>query len=221
VNLPQRTTAPHHAVFYFDFGNPFCYFAAERIPAACREASVSLTFEPVDGSAMDGQGPPSPDPRHWTGILELASKWGLALAPPAAYPFDSRPLLRACLHVRDRSGQEAMAALSEQLWIELWKSGNDPADTGVLLRAGRVAGVPEAVLRAGVEDPRTATMLERVTRRAWERGVRAIPAVQVEDDLFAGFDHLADAESRLTGRGRTRPDDRSGPPPLPDWTFSG
>jgi 2-hydroxychromene-2-carboxylate isomerase len=219
VNLPQRTTAPRHAVFYFDFGDPLCYLASERIPAACRELSVSLTFEPVDGTVMHTPGRLSRKGGTWNEALQVATGLGIPLKQPTGYPFDSRPLLRACLHVRDRSGQEAMAALSEQLWIELWKNGADPSDMALLLRAGRTAGVPESVLRAGVEDARTAAMLERVTQRARERGVQGIPAVQLEDDLFVGFDRLADAEVRLGGRGRR--DDRPGTSGLPDWTFSG
>jgi 2-hydroxychromene-2-carboxylate isomerase len=220
LNLPHRTTAPRHAVLYFDFGDPCAYLASVRLPAACAEAGVSLTLEPIDASGLDpGCRPAAAGGPGWEPLRRLASEWGLSLSPPARYPFDASPLLRACLFVRDRSGQEAMAAMAERIWQAVWQDGADPGDPGTAVKAGRLAAVPEPALRAGLTDPRSAALLERFTRRALERGVRSVPAVQFDGETFEGVDGLAEAEARLRGV-PSRPSRPAAPLP-PDWMFGG
>ncbi len=211
--LPHRTTAPRHAVLYFDFADPASYIAAERIPRACRAAATSLTLEPVSASAL-GVVPG----RAAGATLDRARALGVPLR--AREPFDADACLRACLFVRDRSGQDAMAALAERFWHALWRDGLDLADAGAVVSAAQGSGVPESVLRAALADPRTHDMLQRVTQRAAQRGVRQLPSVQIEDELFAGLERVTAVEERLAGR--ERPDgDEPGGPGVPDWFFSG
>ncbi len=213
MNLPHRTTAPRHAVLYFDFADPESYLAAERIPRACRASATSLTLEPVSSVVLGGA-PVAPA----AAVVERARALRVPLR--VREPFDAEPCLRACLAVRDRSGQDAMAALAERFWHALWRDGLDLSAADALVRAAGGSGVPEAVLRAALEDPRTGEMLQRVTRRAAQRGVRQLPAVQIEDELFVGLERVTAVEERLAGRERPDGDEASGPN-LPDWFFSG
>lgn len=230
MTLPDRAHAPHHAVFFFDFGDPFAYLASRRIPRASREAEVALTLAPVHagglleqrasaGAAARGQ------ESSWESAAEAARRAGVTLRRPERYPFDSRRLLEACLFVRERSGQEAMTAVADALWQAIWERGDDPESIETAVEAGRGVAVPESAMRAGIEDPRITEVLERVTRRAALRGVRRVPTVQLEDRLFSGFDDVLEAERLLRGSpapdrdGRREGDDDSGP--IPDWTFSG
>jgi 2-hydroxychromene-2-carboxylate isomerase len=212
VNLPARTTAPAHAVFYFDFLDPESYLAAMRIAALSRGGAVSLTLEPVAAATVTVDGE-----RSWSLLRGRAASLGVPFEPPPCYPFASAPLLETCLFVRDRSGQEAMAAVAERIWHGVWRDGADPSDRAMALRAAEGAAVPETALAAALDDPKWPEMLARVTQRARERGVRTVPALLVEDDLVSGLDGILRAEGRLRGtRERTEPSAA-----LPDWTFGG
>ncbi len=222
LNLPHRTTAPRHAQLYFDFRDPCAYLAAARLPRVCAEAGVSLTLEPIDAGGLGpGCGPAAAGGPEWERLRRVAADWGVDLQPPAHYPFDSTALLRACVFVRDRSGQEAMAAMAERIWQEVWQEGADPAAADTAVKAGRLAAVPEPALRAGLADPRSAALLARVTARAVERGVGAVPAVQFEGETFEGLDGVAAAEARLRGAATSPPRPAPPAPPPPDWMFGG
>lgn len=207
MNLPHRTTAPGHAFFYFDFVDPFSYLAAPPASRLARERNLSLTLEPVAAAGAI--------PVRWEDTLEIANNQGVPFMRPPVYPFDSRRLMITCLFVRDRSGQEAMAAVVERLWHEVWRDGSDASDPALALRAAREAGVPEAALGAALEDPRWTDLLSRLTLRAHERGVRTIPALAAAGELFVGLDAIL-AERPAPHRPRS-----AAPDGVPDWTFGG
>lgn len=222
--LPRETTTPRHAVFYFDFGDPYSYVAAGRIQRLCRELGVSLAMEPVNASAL-GQGGAVANDEFWPRVARAAAVEGLTLRVPDRYPFDSTLLLKTCLFVRDRSGQEAMSAVADRLWQEIWQQGADPTDIATAVRVAQSVAIPGLALTTGLASPRVDQMLVRVTERARERGVRVAPTVQVEADFFPGIDALPAAEVRLRGErapSRGSHDGPAGSPPtVPDWTFSG
>lgn len=219
MHLPQRTSAPHHAALFFDFADPRCLVAAVRLPRACASHRCSLLLEPVEGRRL-ADAVARDWTAEWPATERAAHALGFELIRPAA-PFDARPLLLTCLFVRERSGQEAMLAVAERIWQEVWMRGADPADPRTALRAGAEAALPEAALRAGLADPRVARALDGSTRRAARQGVRELPSVLVDDRVYAGLAQLAAAEAHLRGEA---PPGGAAPPTgqgLPDWAFSG
>jgi 2-hydroxychromene-2-carboxylate isomerase len=166
---------------------------------------------------------------YWRQVEQAARRFGLPIAAPARLPFDSKLLLETCLFVKERSGQEAMAAVADALWRAVWQEGEDPESEETALRAARAVAVPERALRESLGDPRLPEVLARLTRRAALRGVRRVPTVQLEDRLFTALEGAVEAERILRGElpmqgdGRSggRDDDSDGPGSVPDWTFSG
>ncbi len=233
MKLPSRAISPRPIIFYFDFLDPFAYLAATRIPRACREAEASLTLEPVNSRVMPAVGAVAMGERsskQWETAGRAADHFGVILNRPGKYPFDATRVLETCLFVRDRSGQEAMAAVADALWSAIWADGADPERLRTALTAGRGVAVPEQVLRRSLEDPRAPEMLARVTARALRRGVTRVPEVQVDQRLYLGFNEVLTAERVIRceqvqpGPGSTAdgPDEgEGGDVALPDWTFSG
>ncbi len=225
VILPSQSATPRYAVFYFDFRDPFSYLVAGRVQKVCRDSGVSLTLEPVDSTALgDGRVDASAGSDFWDKVARAAAAEGLTLRAPARFPFDAALLLKTCLFVRDRSGQEAMSAVAERIWQAVWQQGADPADPETAISAGKGAAVPAAALRAGMTAPRADQMLARATQRAKERGVSQVPTLQVESDFFPGVEALPAAELRLRGEHAAHgaSDERPGSPSaLPDWFFGG
>ncbi len=238
MNLPSRVSAPRHVVFYFDFLDPYAYLAATRIPRACKEVEAVLTLEAVNSLAFTEDSPGGPraslEGYLWPDVERAAERLGVRFRVPRSYPFDASQLLETCLFVRDRSGQEAMAAVAESLWSAIWVDGADPEDVSTAVEAGKGVAVPERALCAGLADSRMPEILARVSARAAKRGVCGVPAVSVEGRLFQGLDPVLAAEGLIRGAGEGRSagpgtrggdvgsDDEDGADPsVPDWTFSG
>lgn len=233
MSLPRRTSAPDHATFFFDFRDPYAYLASAWVPRLAVDSGIALTLAPIDSLELGHRGgmtgplaSSSLQDYLWLDVERAAGRLGVAIHRPPRLPFDSRPLLRACLAVRERSGQEAMAAFADSLWHEVWERGRDPESCDTTLSAARDAAVPEPVLREAVEGQRGQALLDRVTGRAAERGVFTVPTVEVEGSLYSGIEEIGRLEQALRGAGllggeegrsqREGPDDG-----VPDWTFSG
>jgi 2-hydroxychromene-2-carboxylate isomerase len=232
VNLPRRASAPEHAVFYFDFADPYCYIAAMRVPRLTVDSGAALTLMPVDARALGGSGgmtgPQASESLRdylWRDVEAAAKRLDLPFRRPDHFPFDSRLLLCSCLLVRDRSGQEAMQAVAESLWHEVWERGANPEDQDTVVRAGREVAIPESALRRAHEDPGTCGVLSRFSARASQRGVFTVPTVDVEGVLYSGYEEMAKLEQRLRGEpldaSPGAPSKKGDSPDMPDWTFSG
>lgn len=223
--LPRDSSAPAHAVFYFDFLSPEAYLASGEVSRFAAITGAHLTWEPVQAGHLQPGVLPSPD---WDYLQHQAREGNLLFEIPRRYPFDSGQLLRTCVFVRERSGQEAMTAVAERLWRQVWGQGEDPEDLATAIRAGKEVALPEEVLRAGIEAPGTALILGRLTARAAARGVRIVPALFVHGSLFSGLGQMAEAERILRSDVQGFHSSTSGecqgpdsPGDIPDWTFSG
>jgi len=107
-------------------------------------------------------------------------------------------------------------------YFEVWQEGADRTDLATAIRAGHSVAIPEPALLAGVSAPRVDEMVARVTRRARDSGIRTVPMLQTESDVFPGFEGLAAAEIRLRGDASRGPaGDDPGGFAASDWTFSG
>ncbi|GAB4369584.1 MAG: 2-hydroxychromene-2-carboxylate isomerase [Acidobacteriota bacterium] len=237
MTLPRRATAPEHATFFFDFGDPYAFLAARRVPRLLESRGMTLSLAPIDGGrlgAREGSGAQglTAGVRGYVldDVARIATRLGLPFRPPATFPFDAVRLLGLCLFVRERSGQEAMAAVADALWHEIWELGSDPADDETLLRAAGDVAIPEATLRAALGDAGLDERVARETARARERGVAAVPAVALESRLLSGFEAVASLDpdlARAAGLVAEAPRDAGGAggtPPrddMPDWTFTG
>lgn len=236
MNLPRRTSAPEHAIFYFDFRDPYAYLAAMRVPRLCEAAGFTLTSMPIDSLALGHRGgmTGSSASSHvreyvWRDVQREAARIGVPFRVPTAFPFDAKPLLRTCVFVKERSGQEAMMAVADSLWHEIWERGSDPEDCATVLRAAGEVAIPESALREAHDDLRIDVILERQTARAAQRGVFTVPALEVANRLYSGLEDLGrlEAEVRATplapAEGKPgSPARREGEGPgVPDWTFSG
>ena len=244
VNLPSRATTPRHVTFYFDFLDPYAYLASNVIPEVCKQVQAALTLEAVDSRRLPREtalvrDATSPAVRAYLleDVRQAAGRLGVEFRQPAKYPFDASMLLETCLFIKDRSGQDAMAAVTESIWEAVWKHGSDPESRETAIRAGGEVAVPEKALLAALEDPRLPGMLERATERAAGRGVVNVPAVSLGDRLFIGLNEVLTSESLVRGKAEPAPgastrvsgkenrsedddDDEKGPS-IPDWTFSG
>jgi 2-hydroxychromene-2-carboxylate isomerase len=162
-------------VFYYDLGNPACYVVAEQIGAALPEPAE---WEPVHlgaGEAVEREA-----------IERGAAEAGLQpVRWPAVWPPETRTAMLAATYAKQIG---RTVAFSLAAFRQAFAGGRDLGDANTVLIAAAACEMhPTAVLR-GIELRTTASALERAGARARAAGVRSLPAIQVDDEVFSSLE---------------------------------
>lgn len=189
---------------YFDFISPYAYLAHKRLPALAERFGRAVEPRPVLFAAMlnayGHKGPAEIAPKRlymFKNVLRLARDAGLPLRPPPAHPF--RPLLglrlvgHPDLSVADR--WTAIDALFDATWGG--GPGIEAPETVADLLSARGLDGPALVAAAGT--PEAKGRLRTNTEAALAAGVFGVPTVDVDGELFWGFDAFGHVERALAG----------------------
>lgn len=185
--------------FYLDFISPYAYLAFEHLPCSLVGLGYSVEYKPVLFAGMlkkFGQlGPAEIAPkRDWTyrHALWLADKHDIAMQMPAGHPFNSLALLRLAI----AGGKDGFANrhTCEAIFRHVWQGGADAADLARL-------GALRSQLKPGrdADSQEVKAQLRSNTELAIAHGVFGVPAFEVDDRLFWGFDALAMLRDYLVG----------------------
>ena len=182
-------------VFYYDLGSPYAYLAAERVNGLFAEAALPAPewqpillgglFKRFDRSSW-GLGP-----ERESGMAECerrAADYGL---PPVRWPDPWPPnglfAMRAATYAKEigRAVSFSLAAFRQA-----FAAGRDLSDPdNVLLAAAAAEMHPRAVLTAVKRDS-VKSALRQATERAGDLGVRGVPSLVVDGEVFWGDDRL-------------------------------
>ena len=185
--------------FYFDFGEPRAYLAAERI---LQLMPGPAEWIPVDGMALGA--PPAELSRDARLEIErLGTERGLQRFVWPEMPFDSTLALRAATYAK---GIGRVVAFSLAAFRQCYAAGRSLADAdNVVIAASACEMHPAAVLK-GCALRSTQAALDAATERARARGIRSLPAVFVpgagagERGVFHGDEQLDEAALALAAR---------------------
>jgi 2-hydroxychromene-2-carboxylate isomerase len=183
-------------VFYYDLGDPACYFAAEQVMSAL---PVAPEWEPVlEPEIAQSTAPgiaPSAAPPDLEALAEQARQLGLQpLRWPASWPPDTRQAMLAATYAK---GIGRAVAFSLAAFRQAFAGGRDLADSDTILIAGAACEMHPTALLKGISMRSTAAALAEAIERARRAGVVSLPAIQVEERLFVGQDALAEAAESL------------------------
>ena len=186
--------------FFFDFGDPESYLAAERV---LQTLPVATPWVPIDSSRL-------PD-ATWGGFRcaedEAAARERIAatavergLQPvvwPAVVPPDTRKALLAAWYAK---GIGRVVSFSLPAFRQAFAGGHDlGSETPVLLAASACEMHPRAIVQA-FGRPVIAAALDDATERAIAQGVRRVPAVWTGDRVFHGDAGVDEAAAHLESR---------------------
>lgn len=179
-----------HITFYLDFISPYAHLAFEQLPEALMGLSYSVSYKPVLLGALlkhHGQLGPAevPAKRDWTyrHVQWLGQQQQVPLQMPAVHPFNPLPLLR--LAIACAGGGDPNRYVCETLLRHVWQGGADALD------AARLQQLREQLSPAlASDDEAVKVRLRQNTDEAIAAGVFGVPAYQVDDKLFWGFDAL-------------------------------
>lgn len=186
--------------FYFDLGSPYAHLISERLH--------TLLPEPVDwqpvllGGLFKLTGRSSwalgDDRRRETGMAEIerrARRYGL---PPVRWP-DPWPThyLTAMRAATFAFSVGRGRAFTMQAFRNAFQAGRELSVTAQVLDTGVQSGLDRRQLEQGIADPEIKRVLREATNSAYALGVRGVPTIAIDDELFWGDDRLEDAAAHL------------------------
>jgi 2-hydroxychromene-2-carboxylate isomerase len=187
--------------FYYDLGSPYAYLAAERVnalfiealgePPEWRPVLLGALFKRFDRDSWAN------GPDRAAGMEEVerrASAYGLPpVRWPEPFPGNTLVAMRAATYAKELG---RAVAFSLAAFRQAFAGGRDLSDPdNVVLAAAATELHPRAVIAAVERDP-VKRALRDATERAGDLGVRGIPSVVVDGEVFWGDDRLADAAER-------------------------
>jgi len=184
--------------FYYDLGSPYAYLAAERVNALFVDAvGEPPEWRPVLLGALFkrfGRDSWANGPDRASGIEEVerrASSYGLPpLRWPEPFPGNTLVAMRTATYAKELG---RAVAFSLAAFRQAFAAGRDLTDPdNVVLAAAAVELHPRAVT-AAVERDSVKRALRDATERAGDLGVRGVPSVVVDGEVFWGDDRLVEA----------------------------
>ena len=184
--------------FYYDLGSPYAYLAAERVSGLFAEAGVGAPeWQPIllgglfkrFGRSSWGLGP-----ERAAGIAECerrAAEYGISpIRWPDPWPPDGLFAMRAATYAKEigRTVSFSLAAFRQA-----FAAGRDLSDPDTVLLAAAAAEMHPRAMVAAVERESLKSALREATERAGDLGVRGVPTIVVEGEVFWGDDGLEQA----------------------------
>jgi 2-hydroxychromene-2-carboxylate isomerase len=186
------------AIFYFDLGSPYAYLSAERISGLFAEAELEQPeWQPVLLGGLFrrfGRNSWAKTPTRAEGMAEIerrATECGLPpIAWPKPWPGDGLVAMRAATYAK-QTGRTVSFSLAA--FRQAFAAGRDLGDVdNVTIAAAACEIHPRALLKA-VETQTVKGALREATKRAGDLGVKGIPSVVVDGEVFWGDDRLEEA----------------------------
>jgi 2-hydroxychromene-2-carboxylate isomerase len=173
---------PGQPVFYYDLGDPECYLVAEQVMTALE---VAPEWEPV--LAADLALPAVAYDR--ARIERDAAALGLMpLRWPPRVPADTRQAMLAATYAK-RVGRAV--AFSLAAFRQAFAGGRDLGEESTVLLAGAASEMHPAALLKGIALRSVTDGLRTAGERARAAGVRALPALEIDGQVFTGPDALS------------------------------
>jgi 2-hydroxychromene-2-carboxylate isomerase len=191
-------------VFYFDVGSPYAYLAAERVNALFVEATGQPPeWQPILLGGLFKRferGSWGETPARDDGIAEIerrAAGYGLQqIRWPHPWPGNTLYAMRAATFAK-QSGRTVAFALAA--FRQAFAAGRDLSDPdNVLIAAAACELHPRAVEKAVATQSVKRELIE-ATETAGDLGVRGVPAVAVDAEVYWGDDRLEEAAEAAAG----------------------
>ena len=185
----SRPASDSRPVFYFDLGCPFSYLAAERVERTL--ASVDWVPVPADQLRAPMTESEVEDLRRRAGGRAAALR--LPLVWPDRFPASTPCALRAVAHAAEVGAGARFALAASRL---AFCGGFDLEDPETLAEAAAASGLPLEDCLAAAGDCERDGALRDTAQRLRDRGVRALPTVEVDGQLLQGESGLVHARER-------------------------
>jgi 2-hydroxychromene-2-carboxylate isomerase len=191
------------ATFYYDFGSPYAYLAAERINGLFAEIGAPIPeWQPILLGGLFKRFDRSSwglSPEREAGIAECerrASAYGLPpFRWPDPWPPNSLAAMRAATYAKDLG---KTISFSLAAFRQAFAAGRDLGDADNVAIAAAAAEIHPRALFQAIDRDAIKARLRDSTERAGDVGVQGVPSVVVGDEVFWGDDRLDEAAEAAT-----------------------
>ena len=196
--------AADRPTFYYDVGSPYAYLAAERVNGLFAEAGAEAPeWQPVLLGGLFkrfGRGSWALTPEREEGIRECerrASAYGLPpIRWPDPFPGNMLAAMRAAAFAKELG---KAVSFSLAAFRQAFAAGRDLSDPDNVAIAAAAAEIHPRALHAALDRETVKVRLREATDRAGDLGVRGVPTVVVEADVYWGDDRLDEAAAAAGG----------------------
>jgi 2-hydroxychromene-2-carboxylate isomerase len=191
------------ATFYYDLGSPYAYLAGERVNAVFAEAGIDPPewqpillgglFKRFDRDSW-GNGP-----ERESGMRECERRAAAYGLPPIRWPDPWPPnglfAMRAATFAKEigRTVSFSLAAFRQA-----FAAGRDLGERDNVLLAAAAAEIHPRAMLAAVDRDSLKSALRDATDQAGDLGVRGVPSVVVNGEVYWGDDRLEEAARTAT-----------------------
>ncbi|SEN75452.1 2-hydroxychromene-2-carboxylate isomerase [Gemmobacter aquatilis] len=194
-----------HIDYFFATVSPFVYLAGQRLEAIAAKHAATLTYKPVDPTALFARTgglslPQRHDSRKAYRLQDLARqsrKFGLPInLQPAFWPVNPAPSAYAIIAAQVAGGGD-LGALVHGLARACWAEERDIADDEVIRAVLEQTGFDPKVADRGMLSAAETYAVN--LEEAVSRGVFGVPFYVVGEERFWGQDRLEDLDLHLAG----------------------
>jgi 2-hydroxychromene-2-carboxylate isomerase len=187
-----------HAIFFYDFGSPYAYLAAERVNAAFAEAGAEVPeWQPILLGGLFkrfDRGSWGLGPEREAGMRECerrASDYGLAeIRWPDPWPGNMLAAMRAATFAKELG---KTVSFSLAAFRQAFAAGRDLGDRDNVAVAAAAAEIHPRALIGALDRDAVKQRLREATDRAGDLGVRGVPSLLVGGEVYWGDDRLDEA----------------------------
>ena len=184
--------------FYYDLGSPYAWLAAERVHHVLPHTPI---WQPILLGGIwqqTGGGSWGRTDKRDEGMREVerrADEYGLLpVRWPDDWPTNTLRAMRAAVFAQQIG---RAVAFSLAAFRQAFAAGKDLQDVdNILIAAAACELHPNAVLK-GLGLQSTKDRLREATQEAYDRGVRGVPSVAVNGQVFWGDDRLEEAAAAM------------------------
>lgn len=160
--------------FYFDFSNPQSFLLWEPLLQFCSNKPLDIYFHPVMSKTMRGH-------RE----SDLSAEQAATVVVPAVIPVNSMLALQlAHIEFCDTSQYIVIDCLFQACWAQ----GENISESDVLVKAMDRGGLDGYDLLTRADNHRVHHLLRAATLAAEDVGVKSVPAIELDGEVYNGMD---------------------------------
>jgi 2-hydroxychromene-2-carboxylate isomerase len=177
--------------FYFEFGNPYSYIAANKLEGFPSRNGKKVNWRPILQLALHKmlEKPPLTPAElayEQRDAWRTARQLRMPLNWPSTFPVNTIAAARAYYWVEQNYDEEKATQFAVGIFKAYWVTDHNIGDADFVLNVAERYSIDSAAMYTGINEQAIKDRLHQMTDVACQRGVLDTPTVFVGDEMFQG-----------------------------------
>ncbi len=177
--------------FYFEFGNPYSYIAANKLEGFPSRNGKKVNWRPILQLALHKmlEKPPLTPAElayEQRDAWRTARQLRMPLNWPSTFPVNTIAAARAYYWVEQNHDEEKATQFAVGIFKAYWVTDHNIGDADFVLNVAERYSIDSAAMYTGINEQAIKDRLHQMTDVACQRGVLDTPTVFVGDEMFQG-----------------------------------